>query len=179
MLFYKAVATFHTSLTNTLHYRDILERLPRKAALYLEPPSGKKRSFRVQVLDNEEFVDIGNIPSDISNKLLNEYATCKYEIKSHNVTFSNNGGVGCDVVLVVYKRKGDMPINNRTGMLLAIFLGWCGGYRFYKRQLGFGILYLCTFGLFGIGWIVDILSAINICKSVSPPSSTSETNDIV
>ena len=47
-----------------------------------------------------------------------------------------------------------------AGLLIAIFLGWAGGYRFYKRQMGLGILYLLTFGLFGIGWMVDIYLSI-------------------
>ena len=46
-----------------------------------------------------------------------------------------------------------------TGILLAVFLGWAGGYRFYKGNIGVGILYLFTFGFFGIGWIIDIASA--------------------
>lgn len=52
--------------------------------------------------------------------------------------------------------------DNIKALLFAVFLGWCGGYRFYKKQFLLGIIYLFTFGLFGIGWIVDIiLSAIN------------------
>ena len=47
-----------------------------------------------------------------------------------------------------------------TGILLAVFLGWAGGYRFYKGQAKLGIVYLFTGGLFGIGWIVDIIQAI-------------------
>lgn len=50
--------------------------------------------------------------------------------------------------------------NNIVGLLFAIFLGWCGGYRFYKKQFLLGIIYLFTFGLFGIGWIVDIILSI-------------------
>lgn len=47
-----------------------------------------------------------------------------------------------------------------TGLLIAIFLGWLGGYRFYKRQPLMGFIYLLTFGLFGIGWVIDIFSAL-------------------
>ncbi len=47
-----------------------------------------------------------------------------------------------------------------TGILLAIFLGWAGGYRFYKKQYGMGILYLCTFGLFYVGWVIDIVKSV-------------------
>lgn len=45
-------------------------------------------------------------------------------------------------------------------LMLAIFCGELGIHRFYAGRVGMGILYLCTGGLFGIGWIVDIFSAV-------------------
>ena len=45
------------------------------------------------------------------------------------------------------------------GCLIALFLGWCGGYRFYKKQKKMGFLYLFTIGLFGFGWFYDILTS--------------------
>lgn len=47
-----------------------------------------------------------------------------------------------------------------VGLLIAVFFGWLGGWRFYKKQFKLGILYLLTFGLFGIGWIIDIIKAV-------------------
>ena len=48
--------------------------------------------------------------------------------------------------------------NSRTvTLLLCIFLGEFGIHRFYSGKIGTGILYLCTAGLFGIGWIIDII----------------------
>lgn len=47
-----------------------------------------------------------------------------------------------------------------TGLLVAIFLGWAGGYRFYKKQYVLGVIYLFTFGIAWIGWIVDIVTAL-------------------
>ena len=51
-----------------------------------------------------------------------------------------------------------------TGLIIAIVLGWAGGYRFYKKQTGLGILYLFTGGICGIGWIIDIISALRESK---------------
>jgi len=39
--------------------------------------------------------------------------------------------------------------------LLWFFLGSLSAHRFYLGKIGTGILYLVTFQLFGIGWIID------------------------
>lgn len=57
------------------------------------------------------------------------------------------------------------------GLLIAIFLGWLGGYRFYKKQPFLGIVYLLTFGFFGIGWIIDILAALKAMPRKAKPFS--------
>ncbi len=44
-----------------------------------------------------------------------------------------------------------------VALLLCIFLGGLGIHRFYVGKVGTGILYLLTGGIFGIGWIVDII----------------------
>ena len=67
-----------------------------------------------------------------------------------------------------------------AGVLIAIFLGWVGGYRFYKKQIGLGILYLLTFGVFGIGWLVDIYVAIReMTKLSSVPDALTSTEQVM
>ncbi|MBQ8305372.1 MAG: NINE protein [Blautia sp.] len=41
--------------------------------------------------------------------------------------------------------------------LLCFFFGVFGAHYFYVRRIGMGFLYLCTFGLFGIGYVIDII----------------------
>lgn len=47
--------------------------------------------------------------------------------------------------------------NKWVSFFLCVFLGWMGGHKFYEGRIGTGILYLLTVGVFGIGWIVDII----------------------
>ena len=56
---------------------------------------------------------------------------------------------------------GLIPIVSRksktVALILSIFLGWLGAHRFYVGKIWTGILYLLTVGLFGVGWIIDII----------------------
>jgi hypothetical protein len=52
-----------------------------------------------------------------------------------------------------------MPSERRaltTGLLL-LFLGVFGAHRFYVGKIATGFLMLCTFGGFGIWWLVDLI----------------------
>ena len=45
-----------------------------------------------------------------------------------------------------------------TAYLLWFFLGLWGGHKFYLGKIGIGVLYLFTFGIFGIGWLIDLFT---------------------
>ena len=45
-----------------------------------------------------------------------------------------------------------------TAYLLWLFLGLLGVHKFYLKKTGVGILYLCTAGLFFIGWVIDLFT---------------------
>ena len=49
-----------------------------------------------------------------------------------------------------------------VALLLCFFLGYLGAHKFYEGKTGMGIVYIFTVGLFGIGWIIDLISII--CK---------------
>lgn len=67
-----------------------------------------------------------------------------------NVNQNTVGGVG-----------GRMK-NKWTAVLFCLFLGYIGAHRFYEGKIGSGVLYILTFGLFGIGWLIDLI--ILLCK---------------
>lgn len=45
-------------------------------------------------------------------------------------------------------------------LLLLIFTGTFGGHQFYLGKIGWGVAYLFTFGLFGIGVFVDFIRLV-------------------
>lgn len=44
-----------------------------------------------------------------------------------------------------------------AALLLCFFLEVFGAHKFYLGRLGMGILYLFTYGFFGIGWLIDLI----------------------
>lgn len=54
----------------------------------------------------------------------------------------------------IYRGK---PRDKWVALCLCIFLGFFGVHKFYEGKIGIGILYIFTMGLFGIGWIIDII----------------------
>lgn len=49
------------------------------------------------------------------------------------------------------------PKNKWVAFILCFLLGYLGAHKFYEGKTGAGILYLLTFGLFGLGWFVDCI----------------------
>jgi len=71
-------------------------------------------------------------------------------------------------VLTVINQPQPIIQNNSSGrrqkeknkwvvLILCILFGWFGIHRFYEGKIITGIIWLFTFGLFGIGWFIDFL----------------------
>lgn len=43
--------------------------------------------------------------------------------------------------------------------IITLLFGWLGIHKFMQKKYGLGILYLFTLGLFGIGWLIDAITA--------------------
>lgn len=50
--------------------------------------------------------------------------------------------------------------NKWVSLALCGFLGYIGAHKFYEGKGGAGILYMFTFGLFGIGAIIDFINLL-------------------
>ena len=48
-------------------------------------------------------------------------------------------------------------MDKTAAILITIFLGEIGVHRFMAGKIGTGIIWLLTFGCFGIGYIVDVV----------------------
>ncbi len=74
-----------------------------------------------------------------------------------------------DTVININNNLVNAEVNNHTvrravsdkskmvALLLCVFLGVLGIHRFYVGKIGTGVLYLFTAGIFGFGWIIDII----------------------
>ena len=50
--------------------------------------------------------------------------------------------------------------NKWVALFLCFFLGMFGAHKFYEGKVRLGILYMLTVGLFGIGWIIDLIALL-------------------
>ena len=79
--------------------------------------------------------------------------------------------------------KGKILINEGAGIgkntgklqivafLLCLLFGILGIYRFYLGYTGMCVIYILTFGLFGIGWLIDLILLI-IPNGLTPKGET-------
>lgn len=55
------------------------------------------------------------------------------------------------------RKPTESPKSKWLAFWLCVFFGEFGVHRFYVGKIGMGLLWLFTFGVFGIGWIVDCI----------------------
>lgn len=76
--------------------------------------------------------------------------------------------------------KEPVEIDATKYLIFTIFFGWLGIHRFYRKQYLVGVLYLLSFGIFGLGYLIDIVIAIYLFfKNInqSPSDCISENNE--
>ncbi len=58
------------------------------------------------------------------------------------------------------KKDSSALTNSIINLIVCFFAGEFGVHKFLQGKVGMGILYLFTFGLFGIGWLVDVIKGV-------------------
>lgn len=48
----------------------------------------------------------------------------------------------------------------QMNLIITIFLGMFGVHKFIEKNNKMGFIYLFTLGLFGIGWIIDVVKLV-------------------
>lgn len=56
-----------------------------------------------------------------------------------------------------YESYYGYPRSKWVAFLLCLFLGGIGAHKLYEGKPGIWFLYLITFGIFGIGWFIDLI----------------------
>ena len=95
------------------------------------------------------------IPEDavICTKCGRQVEELKKSGSGEQIVITNNNSA-----VAIANGMGGRPKNKWISLALCIFTIF--GHKFYEEKAGMGILYLFTFGLFGIGWIIDIISLL-------------------
>lgn len=70
----------------------------------------------------------------------------------------NNANTNTNRNTNVVGGRGGKRLSKWTAFFLCLFLGVFGAHKFYEGKTGMGIVYLFTFGLFGIGWFIDLIA---------------------
>ena len=79
---------------------------------------------------------------------------------SQVVINNTNANVNTNVVRNPYVGAYRSPKDKWVAFMLCLFLGFFGAHKFYEGKVGMGILYIFTGGLFGFGWLIDLISIL-------------------
>lgn len=83
----------------------------------------------------------------------------------HMASFDKDEMRDADIVYLDQQKQIQAKVSQENKgapveLVLCLFLGFLGAHKFYRKEYGMGILYLFTFGLFGIGVLVDLIKIV-------------------
>ncbi len=103
-----------------------------------------------------------NCGAEITDNNICEYCGTKVEEKQQTVIINNyytTDGQAGEPPRYAYNVQPEYISDKNKWVTfgLCFFFGFWGVHYFYVRKIGMGILYLLTVGLFGIGWLIDLI----------------------
>ena len=135
-------------------------------------------------IDNAPSVNDNNLTASVDNSvIIPSHKPVSFSKKENTISAKTNLTTETKNVIAnkVSKSQKKAEKNNSAGgggksqivaLILCILLGLLGIHRFYLGYTGLGILYLLTLGLFGIGWLIDLILLI-IPNGLTPKGKTS------
>jgi hypothetical protein len=141
------------------------------------------QNFEENISNTKEFVEISIIEEKFENNMViknnrSSIVEKPKTQKSNDISFDSfidkllfkfEKVKGANILTTTKTSGGKLQI---VALVLCIFLGILGVHRFYLGYTGIGVLYLFTFGLFGIGWIIDLILLI-IPNGLTPKDKSS------
>ena len=109
-----------------------------KATNYSLSETSNKKSQKKKSLKRKDFVKLKKL---IKKEIIASKTEKKPKIIEDDDEGDNNEGDKSQIVTLI----------------LLVFLGYLGIHRFYLGDIGIGLLYLFTFGLCGVGFIIDLI----------------------
>ena len=119
------------------------------AATYAMPQNTKFCKFCGSLI-HEESVVCPNCGRQVEELRREEPRVIYQQSNSNNTYVDNRTTVA----------HGGKPKDKWVAFFLCLFLGYLGIHKFYEGKVGMGILYLFTFGLLGIGTLVDLIAIV-------------------
>ena len=125
----------------------------------------------------EDFFSTNNDPISIPGETSHTYTNsiqhtkiCKFCASKIDVNETICPHCGNKIPNYNFSYKNSTITNNSNynkyiELFLCLILGMYGVHKFYKGKFFMGLIYLFTFGLFGIGWLIDCLVLIGNIKN--------------
>lgn len=157
-------------------------RFFRSPAELVREPSNKYNRNAVMIVVNG--VKVGYVPETELDKVryimardpaysvtVEIYGGERKDIDVDRVVYKSETGLSCNAKIeyqIAFPAPGNSAASRSasyfsrekdkwTAFFLCLFLGFTGAHKFYEGKTTLGIIYLCTFGLCGIGWLVDLV----------------------
>ena len=99
----------------------------------------------------------------------NRYGGLSYNTKTGTRARVSAPGTGLSYTKKLSSKSNSSPVSTTEYVItlkekskwvafwLCLCLGFFGAHKFYEGKIKQGLLYLCTCGLFGFGWMVDTI----------------------